>query len=309
MHVLVICHWFISDGEALPQVDVDHLNPPLKMLEIVSHWVETYPTFLFPAQLLDQHATPKLPLLNSNSNHQSLDFYSSHSPLIGLIQWCVISPLTTGLNLYGQKSRKGDSKSPSLKSPGIITDPFSNPPTELSSKSSSEPKDATTMMADLHANLLSLLLSGTYQLPIQLVGKHGHLLTGSDMRGVVSLLLGFKEKLASSSENSRTVMSSLESWLDESIERLAQFLQILLSTGLLSVKQGIECRTCTNCICLIWRHFRLLAAIELLPRCRLNHEINSSCGVHSSKYGIVVIHVIRVKCVVHVHVCKVSRLL
>ena len=94
-------------------------------------------------------------------------------------------------------------------------------------------------MADLHANLLSLPLSGLYQPPpIQLMGKHGHLLTGNDMRDIVSALLGFKEKLLSSSEQSRTVHSSLGSWMDESVERLAQFLQILLSTGLLAMKQG-----------------------------------------------------------------------
>ena len=221
-------------------MDTDHLHPPLKMLQIVSHWVEAHPTFLFPTPLLDQHMMPKLPLLNSsNSNYQSLDFYSSRSPLVGLIQWCVVSPLTMGLNLYGQqKSRKGDPKSPSLlKSPGIVTDPFNYHP-EVATNSS-QPKDFTTLMADLHANLLSLLLSGLYQPPIQLMGKHGHLLTGSDVRDIVSALLGFKEKLTSSSEQSRSVTLSLSSWMDESVERLAQFLQILLSTGLLSMKQGM----------------------------------------------------------------------
>ena len=221
---------------------MDHLHPPLKMLQIVSHWVEAYPAFLFPAPLLDQHIMPKLPLLNSsNSNYQSLDFYSSRLPLVGLIQWCVVSPLTMGFNLYGQqqKSRKGDPKSPSsLKSPGIVTDPFNYHPEESSSKSS-QPKDFTALMADLHANLLSLLLSGPYQPPpLQLMGKHGHLLTGNDMRDIVSALLGFKEKLSLSSEQSRTVHSSLGSWMDESVERLAQFLQILLSSGLLAMKQG-----------------------------------------------------------------------
>ena len=219
---------------------MDHLHPPLKMLQIVSHWVEAYPNFLFPPPLLDQHVIPKLPLLNSaNSNYQSLDFYSSISPLVGLIQWCVISPLTTGLNLYGQqKPRKGDPRSPSLKSPGIITDPFNYHPEEVVASKSSHPKDFTTLMADLHANLLSLLLSGLYQPPIQLMGKRGHILTGNDVRDIVSALLGFKEKLSSSSEQSRTVLSSLGSLMDESVERLAQFLQILLSTRLLSIKQG-----------------------------------------------------------------------
>ena len=231
----------LAVGEELPQVDMDHLHPPLKMLEIVSHWVEAFPTFLFPAQLLDQHITPKLPLINSSSSYQSLDFYSSHSPLVGLIQWCVISPLMIGLNLYGQKPHKGDPKSPSLKSPGIITDPFNNDNQSELLRKSPQPKDITVLMADLHANLLSLLLSGMYQPPpMQLIGKHGHLLSGNDMRDVVAALLGFKEKLLSSNEHSRAVLSSLGSWLEESVERLAQFLQILLSTGLLSMKQGMH---------------------------------------------------------------------
>ena len=58
------------------------------------------------------------------------------------------------------------------------------------------------------------------------------------MRDIVSALLGFKEKLLLSSEQSRTMHSSLGSWMDESVERLAQFLQILLSSGLLAMKQG-----------------------------------------------------------------------
>ena len=208
------------------------------MLQILSHWVENYPSFLFPAQLLDQHSTPKLPLINSNSSIQSLDFYSSRSPLVGLIQWCVISPLATGLNLYSQKSQKGGViKSPSLKSPNVV-DPFNQQ--ELSSKMS-EPKDAATLMADLHANLLSLLLSSLQQLPPHLAGKHGHLLTGNDMKSVLSALLGFKQKV-SATEHSRAVLSSLGSWMEESVERLAQFLQILLSTGLLSMKQGVYAR-------------------------------------------------------------------
>lgn len=236
---------FIAVGDVKPsdsKVDRDHLHPPLNMLQTVSHWVETYPSFLFPGQLLDQHSTPKLPLINSSSSFQSLDFYSSRSPLVGLIQWCVITPLTSSLDLYGQqKSHKDDLKSPALKPPEASIDPVNvNSQRELSNKSSKAAmmKDVSLLVADLHANLLSLLLSVSQQPPLQLTGMHGQLITGNDMRDVVSALMGFKQKL-SSLELSRTASSSIGSSLEESVERLAQFVQILLFTGLLSMKQGI----------------------------------------------------------------------
>ena len=237
-----------SDSE----VDRDHLHPPLKMLQTVSHWVETYPSFLFPGQLLDQHSTPKLPLINSSSNFQSLDFYSSRSPLVGLIQWCVITPLTSSLDLYGQqKLHKDNLKSPALKSPEAFTDLVNvNSQREPSNKSSkaATTKDVSMLVADLHANLLSLLLSGSQQPPpLQLTGMHGQLITGNDMRDIVSALTGFKQKL-SSLELPRTATSSIGSLLEESVERLAQFVQILLFTGLLSMKQG-TCMMLWTCMC------------------------------------------------------------
>ena len=215
-----------------PEVDIAHLHPPLKMLQIISHWIEVYPSFLFPSQLLDQHNTPKLPLINSNSSSQALDFYSSRSPIVGLIQWCVVSPLTASLNLYGQKSNV---KSPTLKSP---KDPFNNQQGLLGSKATNQTtKVAATMVAEIHANLLSLLLSGLQQPLVQLTGNHSHLVTTSDVDNIVSALTGFREKL-STMDHSKGVATSLGSGMEESVERFAQFLQILLSTGLLSMSYG-----------------------------------------------------------------------
>ena len=240
------------------------------MLQTVSHWVETYPSFLFPGQLLDQPSTPKLPLINSNSSFQSLDFYSSRSPLVGLIQWCVITPLTSTLNYYGQ-SRKDDLiksptlKSPTFKSPEASTDPVSNVTNrqELSNRSPKPmTKDVSMLVADLHANLLSLLLSESQQPPLQLTSKHGQLITGNDIRDVVSALTGFKQKLLSL-ELSRMAMSTIESWLEESVERLAQFLQILLFTGLLSMKQGMSLCMLTDC-------FHSILSCVLVHACTVN---------------------------------------
>ena len=210
---------------------MDHLHPPLKMLQIVCHWVEVYPSFLFPTQLLEQHNAPKLPLINSNSSSQALDFYSSRSPIVGLIQWCVITPLTAALNLYGQKPHL---KSPTLKSP---KSPFNNQQ-GLSNKLSNQTKDAATLIAEIHANLLSLLLSGLQQPLVQLTGKHTHLISNADMKDVVSALLGFREKLSSLEQARGVSPSLLGSWMEESVERLAQFTQILLSAGLVSMKYG-----------------------------------------------------------------------
>ena len=236
------------DDDLPPEVNKDHLHPPLKMLHIVSHWVESCPLFLFPSQLLDQHNIPKLPLINSNSSIQSLDFYSSRLPLVGLIQWCIITPLSAALNIYGQKSHKDELKSPSLKSPQVTLDPFNistNDCLEVSNVSPQPPKDVATLVSNLHANLLSLLLSGLQQSPHQLSGKHGPLVTVDDVRTIVSTLVSYREKV-SSGELSRAATSSLGCWMDESVERLAQFLQILLSTGLLSMKQGKSVISCKD---------------------------------------------------------------
>lgn len=242
-YFLSACH---TVGEEPPEVSGDNLHPPLKMLQIVSHWVESCPSYLFPGQLLDQHNTTKLPLINSNSSYQSLDFYSSRSPLVGLIQWCIITPLTAALNLYGQKSHKDELlQSPRLKSPDFAFDPFNNSTNnrtdQMAAKTVKSTRDVGSMVANLHAKLLSLILSGP--LPQLTGGKHSHLISGDDMRTVVSTLLSYKQKLLSV-ELSRTVMSSLVSWTEESVERLAQFLQILLSTSLLSMKHGGCAYTC-----------------------------------------------------------------
>lgn len=184
---------------------------------------------------MDQHTTTKLPLINSTSSHQQLDFYFSGSPLLGLIQWCTITPLTAGLNLYGKTSFKEDMKSPILKSPTVKM--------TLLTKSSSESKDASILLAEIHANLLSSILCGLQQTPLQLTGKHSYLLNGNDLKSVASVLIDLKQKLLKS-ELTKSAVSAVTSWMEESVERLAQYLQVLLSTGLLSIKQGITLIIC-----------------------------------------------------------------
>ena len=190
------------------------------MLEIVSHWVETFPEFLFPSKLSDKWSD--LPLLRTKKLTPH-----SKSPLPGLMQWCMLAPLIPREQLFGgnpQHSQKG------LKERVVhMTASFSEAPPNGKNDSQREDKFAS-LVAKLHANILSVILSHS-----QSFGYRS--LVSDDMAVIMATLLAFSQKI-SQGQNRDSGTGGVASKMNESVERLAQFLQITLSCGLLSLNAG-----------------------------------------------------------------------
>ena len=205
---------------SVPQgVHSDHLHPPIRMLEIVSHWVETFPEFLFPSKLSDKWSD--LPLLRTKKLTPH-----SKSPLPGLMQWCMLAPLIPREQLSGgnpRHSQKG------LKETVVCM--TAETPPNGKNDSLREEKFAT-LVAKLHANILSVILSHS-----QSFGYRS--LVSDDIAVIMATLLAFSQKISQAqSRDSGTGGGGVASKMNESVERLAQFLQITLSCGLLSLNAG-----------------------------------------------------------------------
>lgn len=191
------------------------------MLEIVSHWVETFPEFLFPSKLSDKWSD--LPLLRTKKLTPH-----SKSPLPGLIQWCILAPLIPREQVSGgnpRHSQKGltetvvrTTASCSKISPSGIDD------------SQREEKFAS-LVAKLHANILSVILSHS-----QSFGYRS--LVSDDIAVIMATLLAFSQKISQGQSRDSGTGGGVASMMNESVERLAQFLQITLSCGLLSLNSG-----------------------------------------------------------------------
>ena len=101
--------------------------------------------------------------------------------------------------------------------------------------------DFDSLTANLHANLLAVILSHSKSI------RHGAL-TGDSIAVVVATLLKYSQLVKDFGESDGETISGK---VDEAIERLAQFLQISLSTGLLPLNGGekreaVTCLTCVN---------------------------------------------------------------
>ena len=227
-------------GTAIPGVDPSNLCPPIRLLEIVSHWVKTCPEFLFPTQLLERKTD--LPLLRSK---KSTALHSvSTSPLPGLIQWCVLAPLVdvphhkpNKKSIGRRRSRvlshshnlelnSGDSKNEKVHVGTAAADPETEGTTE-------------TLVSELHANLLSVILSHPTSF-----GQHS--LTSDNLAVVVAALLGFRQQLQARTRDTGGSgggggigCDDGGGGMSESVERLAQFLQISLSNGMLVLSAGV----------------------------------------------------------------------
>lgn len=192
------------------------------MLEIVSHWVETFPEFLFPSKLSDKWSD--LPLLRTKKLTPH-----SKSPLPGLMQWCMLAPLIPGEQLSGSNPRHSQK---SLKET-VVHMTASRSETRLGDKNDSQKEEKfASLVAKLHANILSVILSHS-----QSFGYRS--LVSDDMAVIMATLLAFSQKISQGqSRDSGTGGGGVASKMNESVERLAQFLQITLSCGLLSLNAG-----------------------------------------------------------------------
>ena len=71
-------------------MDSSQPNPPIRILQIVYHWLSTYPNLLSPHPLLNKEIS-ELPLVHSNSINFDSEFPKPvlQCLLPGLMQWCV----------------------------------------------------------------------------------------------------------------------------------------------------------------------------------------------------------------------------
>ena len=90
-----------------------------------------------------------------------------------------------------------------------------------------------SLVAKLHANILSVILSHS-----QSFGYRS--LVSDDIAVIMATLLAFSQKISQgqSRDSGTGGGGGVASMMNESVERLAQFLQITLSCGLLSLNSG-----------------------------------------------------------------------
>ena len=196
------------------------------MLEIVSHWVETFPEFLFPSKLSDKWSD--LPLLRTKKLTPH-----SKSPLPGLIQWCILAPLIPREQVVSGGNPRHSQKGLTETVVRTTASCSKTPPSGIDD-SQREEKFAS-LVAKLHANILSVILSHS-----QSFGYRS--LVSDNIAVIMATLLAFSQKISQGqSRDSGTGGGGgggVASMMNESVERLAQFLQITLSCGLLSLNSG-----------------------------------------------------------------------
>lgn len=194
------------------------------MLEIVSHWVETFPEFLFPSKLSDKWSD--LPLLRTKKLTPH-----SKSPLPGLIQWCVLAPLIPREQVVSGGNPRHSQKGLTETVVRTTASCSKTPPSGIDD-SQREEKFAS-LVAKLHANILSVILSHS-----QSFGYRS--LVSDDIAVIMATLLAFSQKISQgqSRDSGTGGGGGVASMMNESVERLAQFLQITLSCGLLSLNSG-----------------------------------------------------------------------
>lgn len=244
-------------GTPAPAVNSEHLQPSKQLVSIISKWLENKPQFLYAASPIEK--TDLLSFHGANkSTHQAAP---AVSPLAGLMQWCVLAPChhtkppserednATGtaektstqyqtLNTVAYPSSTGEKNASLMES--SREEEGGN---EQGGKVDDKEMNFQMLVAKLHANLLSVILSDSQLFP------HGTL-TSDHVAVTVAALLGLSKHttLAQRKKRGKMMASAAEETgdrdrekskdLEESVERLAQFLQISLSTGLLALSAG-----------------------------------------------------------------------
>jgi hypothetical protein len=223
-------------GTPVPGVDPTHLQPPKQLLVIISNWIEKAPLFLYTARLIDKKTD--LPSFHSAGKSAR---QSPASPLAGLIQWCVLAPCDhtrhdredqTEGSLKDFKLHEGSKSVVPACTPTEKRKQTTMKETMQSTKLEDEVVNFQTLIAKLHANLLSVILSDSQSFPHET-------LTSDHVAMTVAALLGLSNhhptQLKRRGKAGEEKTQERNQDLDESVERLAQFLQISLSTGLLAL--------------------------------------------------------------------------
>ena len=175
----------------------------------------------------------------------------SESALAGLMRWCVLAPCHPHPDQASHEPQKKSLTKTTENTPENANffqssgrDPDTKDEREgegrESTKSEGEAVDFRALVAKLHANLLSVVLSDSQSFPRET-------LTGDHMAVTVAALLGLSHhQPAQLRKRGKAAPVAVEEGeggksreLEESVERLAQFLQISLSTGLLVLSSGM----------------------------------------------------------------------
>eukprot|EP00731_Ephydatia_muelleri_P029240 Em0020g884a len=194
------------DG-SLPGAPTTEPHPPIQLVQLISHWVESSPEFLHQQQAIE--GLSDLPLMHPQTVQSSIP--SSKSPLAGLVQWCVVAPLASLSNASGRTDASHGTLCGTDRS-GQGLNP--NSPTDAS---------FDRLMAELHVKLLSVVLSRS-------VALANWAFTTGDLCVIVSAVVGYSRQVADA------LPSEMPAKMDECMERLAQFLQIAHATGVVTVK-------------------------------------------------------------------------
>lgn len=219
-------------GKRLPEVDPSQLHPPIKVLEIILHWVESKPELFCHSRHQDFDPS-KLPLLShSHSQSGPSPQASMYSPITGIIQWCVLAPMVNDKKLYsGTKTKPADS----IKTGTGLNSHFSDTiGTSNSTKSIHTEDGFQSLLARLHAELLSALLCHSQATPTH--GRPGDLIDGlssDDVAVLVASLIAYSQKVGVAGGGARCTE------MEEGVERFAQFLQISMSSKVLQLKSGM----------------------------------------------------------------------
>jgi hypothetical protein len=248
-----ILHPFHIIGTPVPGVDPARLCPPRQLLSILSHWVEKTPQFLFAPRLMEKtdfiafHSPSKA----STAAQSVTTTGTSESPLAGLMRWCILAPchrpeqgteelqnkflVHKKVEPFSEKTKEGLSSAttPTGK------DSLAHAGKEGEGREKNAEEDFQTLISKLHANILSVILSDSQSFPRDT-------LTSDHIAVTVAALLGLSRHqpaqlkrrgkggvAAAATEERNQGEGENHQELEESVERLAQFLQISLSTGLL----------------------------------------------------------------------------
>ena len=200
-----------QSGEGISQ-PTSKLCPPIKLLQLVTHWMTTSPEFITASSILTEVKDKGLVLLRSQLPQSSV----GTSPLKGLAQWCIVEPLLPASLLL---TMRGSGRS------------MSTSKADASSHDSRQ-HEFQSLTSHLHADLLT-------SLTVLPKGAVRGLLSTDELVVLVASLLDFGQQVQSlpqplSSEEHKATM-------DAAIDRLAQLLQIGLSTGAIILQPGRFC--------------------------------------------------------------------
>lgn len=165
------CFLFLV-GTPVAGIDLTHLQPPVGLLRIISHWVEVAPEFLYAARLIDK----KVDFPTFHSSSKSPRSKSPSFPLAGLMQWCILAPcdhMKQGSEGTGKESKATNC------TPGVTKG-------DGGAMAGEKESDFQSLVAQLHASLLSVILSSSQSF------QHGSL-TSDHIAVIVAALLGFSK--------------------------------------------------------------------------------------------------------------------